>query len=125
MDHVHPIVVRGARGHSARSSLLRISARGDNRDRHRLLGRLLVSGRAIRRGHGHLERAERRLELAVTIGFLGAGVVLLIRVVPWSLGFGSHWLPAARATDRTRGAGYLGMSSRHSAMLSAVFFMAY
>ena len=105
--------------------LLRHSARGDNRDRIDFWGALLVSAGLFGVVYGISNVPNDGWNSPVTIGFLGAGVVLLVVFVLVERRVLLPLLPLRVPLDRTRGAGYLGMFIAASAMLSAVFFMAY
>src|ERR1700712_2416601 len=105
--------------------LLRHSARGDNRDRIDFVGAVLVSGGLFGVVYGISNVPNDGWNSPVTITFLAIGAVLLIAFILVERRVTAPLLPLRVPLDRTRGAGYLGMFLGASAMLSAVFFMAY
>jgi EmrB/QacA subfamily drug resistance transporter len=105
--------------------LFRLSARGDNRDRIDFAGAVLVSGGLFGVVFGVSNVPNDGWGSPVTITFLAAGAVLLIAFVVVERRVVAPLLPLRVVLDRTRGAGFIGMFLGASAMLSAVFFMAY
>ena len=105
--------------------LLRHSARGDNRDRIDFPGAVLVSAGLFGVVYGISNVPNDGWDSPVTLAFLAAGVALLIVFVFVERRVLLPLLPLRVPLDRTRGAGYLGMFIAASAMVSAVFFMAY
>jgi EmrB/QacA subfamily drug resistance transporter len=105
--------------------LLRQSARGDNRDRIDFPGAALVSGGLFGVVFGVSNVPTDGWGSPVTITFLAIGAVLLFAFVLVERRVRAPLLPLRVPLDRTRGSGFIGMFLGASAMLSAVFFMAY
>jgi EmrB/QacA subfamily drug resistance transporter len=105
--------------------LLRHSARGDNRDRIDFVGAVLVSGGLFGVVFGVSNVPNDGWGSPVTITFLAVGAALLVAFVVVERRVLAPLLPLRVILDRTRGAGFIGMFLGSSAMLSAVFFMAY
>ncbi len=105
--------------------LLRHTARGENRDRIDFTGAVLVSGGLFGVVYGISNVPNDGWNSPVTIVFLTAGAILLVAFILVERRVVAPLLPLRVPLDRTRGAGFIGMFLGSSAMLSAVFFMAY